>query len=139
MMPPPCVPLVVLNCVPLLVVSWAAHVPRLGLFHLIVDAGLLRVFLRLRKGVKCLPIDTGCWRAGPPSQRTCDTGVVGNQHDFVFVCPALGSGHTMHHCLRSSPGLCALLWLKRAFCVAAQPPYYFVRNFTLVSGFMFGC
>jgi hypothetical protein len=91
-----------------------AHVPGLSLFHLVVDACHLRAFLRFRMGVNGLPIDTGRWHGAPRSQRACDmcdTGVVGYEHHFVFVCrPSLRLGHAMRHCLHSGPGLCALLF-----------------------------
>jgi hypothetical protein len=71
-----------------------AHVPRLSLFGLVVGARRIRVFLRFRMGVHGSPIDVGRWRWVPRSHQTCDmcdTGVVGDEHHFVFVCPALAA------------------------------------------------
>jgi hypothetical protein len=89
------------------------HVPRLTLFDLIVDARCFRVFLRFRMGVHGLPIDVGQWRGVPRSQWTCDmcesqcdTGAVGDEHHFVFVCRALAAVRTHYEplfALRSRP------------------------------------
>jgi hypothetical protein len=76
-----------------------AQVPRLSLFDLVVDARRLRIFLRFRMGVHGLPIDVGRWRGVPRSRRTCDkcdTGVVGDEHHFVLVCPALAAVRTQY-------------------------------------------
>jgi hypothetical protein len=48
-------------------------------------------------GIMILPMHTGRWHGGPRSYRTCDmcdAGVVGDEHRFVFVYPALPAVRT---------------------------------------------
>jgi hypothetical protein len=75
----------------------------------------LRVFLRFRMGVHGLPIDVGRWRGVPRSQKTCymcDTGAMGDEHHFVFVCPALAAVRTHYAPLFAlrSRALRAFVW-----------------------------
>ena len=79
------------------------------------DARRLRVFLRLRMGVHGLPIDVGRQRGVPRSERRCDmcsTGAVGDEHHFVFVCPALAPVRAHYAALftPSSNTLRAFIW-----------------------------
>jgi hypothetical protein len=109
-------------------------VPRLSLFDLVVDARRLRVSLRFRMGVHGLPIDVARWRGVPRSQRTCDmcdTGVVGAEHHFVFVCPARAAVRTQYaplfalgsrtlHAFVRQPDLMVIRYIYDCFQVRAR-------------------
>lgn len=69
-----------------------ARVSRSALLFLRVPVTRLRVFFRFRMGVHGLPIDSGRRRGVPRHLRLCDMchmEVVGDEHHFIFVCPAL--------------------------------------------------
>ena len=69
-----------------------ANISRQALLFLPLPASYLRVFFRFRMGVHGLPIDVGRRRGIPRLLRHCDmcgTGAVGDEHRFIFMCPAL--------------------------------------------------
>jgi hypothetical protein len=69
-----------------------AHLSRQALLVLRTPVSPLRVFLRFRMGVHALSIDVGRRRGIPRLLRrcdVCDTGAVGDEHHFIFACPAL--------------------------------------------------
>ncbi len=105
--------------------------PRLTLFQLITDAHRLRVFLPCPMGVHGLPVARVRWRGVPRSQRTCDmcdSGAVGEEHYFVFVCPALAAvrAHYAPVFARVQGSAC--------FCLPSQPSYVCAVHLPLFPG-----
>jgi hypothetical protein len=86
-------------------------------------------------GVHGLPVEMGRWRGVHRFQRTCDmcdTGGVGDEHHFVFVCRALAAVRT-HYApwlALESRTLRAFLWQPDLLMV--------VRYNTTVSSFVLG-
>jgi hypothetical protein len=69
-----------------------AHLPRQALLFLPTPVSHLRVFFRFRMGVHAFPIDVGRRRGRPRHLQhsdMCGTGAVGDEHQFIFMCPAL--------------------------------------------------
>jgi hypothetical protein len=112
-----------------------AHVARLSLFGLIVDARRLRVSLRFRMGVHGSTIDVGRWRGLPRSQRTCDMCDKVLWGTSTTLCSSarlyLRLGRTRRRCLRLGPGLCVRLFGSLTFLML-------YGTFTTVSRFVLG-